>query len=95
MLSDAEIYFSQPGLGVILGAWVLAEFGDDPDRYADAKARKNYAGTSPITQASGKKGRAGPPRLDRRFVDASAYKAFSALRALTRRPRLLRPAPRP
>jgi hypothetical protein len=32
---------------------VLAEFGDDPDRYADAKARKNYAGTSPITRASG------------------------------------------
>ena len=50
----AEIYLSQPGLGVILGARVLAEFGDDPDRYADAKARKNYAGTSPITRQSGK-----------------------------------------
>jgi hypothetical protein len=34
---------------------VLAEFGDDRDRYASAKARKNYAGTSPITRASGKK----------------------------------------
>jgi transposase len=34
---DAEIYASQPGLGVILGARVLGEFGDDPDRYADAK----------------------------------------------------------
>jgi len=52
---DAEIYASQPGLGVILGARVLAEFGDDPHRYADAKARKNYAGTSPITRASGTK----------------------------------------
>jgi hypothetical protein len=40
---DAEIYRSQPGLGVILGARVLAEFGDDPDGYADAKARKNYS----------------------------------------------------
>ena len=50
---DAEIYASQPGLGVVLGARVLGEFGDDPDRYADAKARKNYAGTSPITRASG------------------------------------------
>jgi hypothetical protein len=29
---DAEIYHSQPGLGVVLGARVLAEFGDDPDR---------------------------------------------------------------
>jgi transposase len=52
---DAEIYASQPGLGVILGARVLAEFGDDPHRYADARARKNYAGTSPITRASGTK----------------------------------------
>jgi hypothetical protein len=46
---DAEIYRSQPGMGAILGARVLAEFGDDPDRYADGKARKNYAATSPIT----------------------------------------------
>jgi hypothetical protein len=52
---DAEIYASQPGLGAILGARVLAEFGDDPHRYADNKARKNYAGTSPITRASGTK----------------------------------------
>jgi transposase len=52
---DAEIYASQPGLGAILGARVLAEFGDDPHRYADSKARKNYAGTSPITRASGTK----------------------------------------
>ncbi len=52
---DAEIYTSQPGLGVILGARVLAEFGDDPHRYRDAKARKNYAGTSPITRASGRR----------------------------------------
>jgi hypothetical protein len=50
---DADIVTSQPGLGPILGARVLAEFGDDHDRYADAKARKNYAGTSPITRASG------------------------------------------
>ena len=52
---DAEILRSQPGLGPVLAARVLAEFGDDPKRYADAKARKNYAGTSPITRASGKK----------------------------------------
>jgi transposase len=53
--SDAEIYLIQPGLGVVLGAWVLAEFGDDTTRYPDARARKNYAGTSPITRQSGKK----------------------------------------
>lgn len=52
--NDAVIIKSMPGLGAILGARVLAEFGDDPDRYVDAKARRNYAGTSPITRASGK-----------------------------------------
>jgi transposase len=51
---DAEIYLSQPGIGVILGARVLAEFGDAQGRYTDAKARKNYAGTAPITRQSGK-----------------------------------------
>jgi hypothetical protein len=50
---DARIVQSQPGLGVVLAARVLAEFGDDPNRYASAKARKAYAGTAPITRASG------------------------------------------
>ena len=52
---DAVIYLSMPGLGDVLGARALGEFGDDPNRYADAKSRKNYAGTSPITVASGNK----------------------------------------
>jgi transposase len=51
---DAKIIRSQPGIGMTIGARVLGEFGDDPNRYADAKCRKNYAGTSPITRASGK-----------------------------------------
>ncbi len=50
----AKVIRSLPGLGMILGARVLAEFGDDPNRYVDAKSRKNYAGTSPITRASGR-----------------------------------------
>jgi len=52
---DADIYLSLPGLGDVLGARVLGEFGDAPERYASAKSRKNYAGTSPLTVASGKK----------------------------------------
>lgn len=52
---DAAIYLSLPGLGEVLGARVLGEFGDEPERFADAKSRRNYAGTSPITKASGKK----------------------------------------
>src|SRR5215471_9840717 len=51
----AGIYLSQPGLGPRLAARLLGEFGDDPHRYASAKGRKNYAATSPITRASGKK----------------------------------------
>lgn len=51
---DTAIYLSLPGIGNVLGGRVLGEFGDDPDRYATAKCRKNYAGTSPLTIASGK-----------------------------------------
>ena len=60
---DSDFYLSLPGVGVVLGARALGEFGDDPNRYADAKSRKNYAGTSPITRASGTQiGRACPLR---------------------------------
>jgi len=52
---DADIYLSVPGFGVVLGARALGEFGDDPNRYANSKSRRNYAGTSPRTVASGKK----------------------------------------
>jgi transposase len=77
---DADIYRSLPGLGVILGARVLGEFGDDPNRYTDAKCRKNYAGTSPLTVASGKK-RAVLARhvRNRRLYDAVDQWAFCAL----------------
>ena len=77
---DADIYRSLPGLGVVLGARVLGEFGDDPNRYTDAKSRKNYAGTSPLTVASGKK-RAVLARhvRNRRLYDAIDQWAFCAL----------------
>jgi transposase len=77
---DTDIYRSLPGLGVVLGARVLGEFGDDPNRYTDAKSRKNYAGTSPLTIASGKK-RAVLARHVRnhRLYDAIDQWAFSAL----------------
>jgi transposase len=79
---DVEIYLSQPGLGMILGARVLAEFGDDPDRYADTRGRKNYSGMSPITRASGTK-RVVLARYarNRRLGDALFRQAYSALRS--------------
>ena len=79
---DAEIIDSLPGLGLVLGARVLGEFGDDANRYADAKSRKNYAGTSPITVASGTK-RAVLARhiRNRRLADAVDQWAFCAISA--------------
>lgn len=79
---DAEIVLSQPGLGPVLGARVLAESGDDPARYVSAKARKNYAGTSPITRASGKKKIVAARYVHNdRLIDALMTQAFAALQA--------------
>jgi transposase len=79
---DADIYRSLPGLGVVLGARALGEFGDDPNRYTDAKSRRNYAGTSPLTVASGKK-RAVLARhvRNRRLYDAIDQWGFCAISA--------------
>ena len=79
---DVKIIRSLPGLGMILGARVLGEFGDDPNRYADAKSRKNYAGTSPITKASGtRKVVLARYARNRRLADACYLWAFAALTA--------------
>jgi hypothetical protein len=79
---DVEIYRSQPGLGELLGARVLGEFGDDACRYCDAKARKNYAATSPITRASGKRKSVQARYVHNdRLIDALMLQAFSALSA--------------
>jgi transposase len=79
---DAEIYLSQPGLGTVLGARVLAEFGDDKNRYTDSRARRNYAGTSPITRQSGKKKHVMARYVHNdRLIDALGLQAFAALRA--------------
>jgi transposase len=79
---DADIYLSLPGLGVILGARVLGEFGDDPNRYTDAKSRKNYAGTSPLTIASGRKRTVLARHVrNNRLYDAIDHWAFCTLLA--------------
>jgi Transposase/Transposase IS116/IS110/IS902 family len=77
---DVEIYLSQPGLGQVLGARVLAEFGDAPQRYHDARARRNYSGMAPVTRTSGKS-RAVLARhaRNRRLADALYQQAFAAL----------------
>jgi len=79
---DATIVRSLPGLGTVLGARVLGEFGDDPHRYATAKGRKAFAGTAPVTRSSGLRtvvvARAA---CNQRLVDACYLWAFAALTA--------------
>ena len=79
---DAAIVRSLPGLGMVLGARVLAEFGDDPHRYATAKGRKAFAGTAPVTRASGLRTTVvARAACNQRLVDACYLWAFAALTA--------------
>jgi transposase len=79
---QAGVLLSQPGLGVVLAARVLGEFGDDPARYATAKGPKAYGGTAPVTRASGTKTvvSARVARNDR-LANACTRWAFAALSA--------------
>jgi transposase len=79
---EAVIYRSQPGVASKLGPRLLGEFGDDPHRYASAKARKNYAGTSPITRQSGRKRTVSARSVHNdRLVDALSRQAQAAISA--------------
>src|SRR5215211_5378536 len=51
---DHKIITSFPGLADISGAIVLAEVGDDRDRFVDDRALQAFAGSAPVTRASGK-----------------------------------------
>jgi transposase len=76
------VILSFPGLGVQLGARVLAEIGDDHTRFADARGLKAYAGSSPITRASGKKSSITRRRVKNDRLNHAGYLwAFAALTA--------------
>lgn len=51
---DFEVITSFPGLGEATGARILAEIGDDRGRFADARGLKAFAGSAPVTRASGR-----------------------------------------
>jgi transposase len=77
---DAELYLSLPGLGFVLGARVIGEFGDDPNRYVDAKGRRAYSGMAPITKASGTRHVVlARYARNRQLADACYLWAFSSL----------------
>ena len=77
---DSEVVRSLPGPGTIPGARVPGESGDVPDRYATAKSRRNYAGTSPVTRASGTRRVVLARHVhNKRLADAICLRAFSAI----------------
>jgi transposase len=79
---DAAIITSFPGLGNLTGARVLAEIGDDRTRFADARGLKAFAGSAPITRASGKKTVVLHRHIKNRRLAAVGYTwALSSLRA--------------
>jgi transposase len=79
---DAGIITSFPGLGILTGARVLAETGDDRSRFQDAKGLKAYAGAAPITRASGKSRSVTHRRIKNNRLNAADYIwAFAALTA--------------
>ena len=93
---DAEIYASQPGLGVILGARVLGEFGDDPRplrRCESPQELRRHLTDHPRLghQESG----AGPLRPQPAARRRGPAMGLRLAERLTRRARLLRRAPSP
>ena len=81
-LPDAEIITSLPGLGSLTGARVLAELGDDRSRFTSARALKAYAGSAPVTRASGKSLTVTHRKVKNQRLAAVGYVwAFSALTA--------------
>lgn len=80
--ADAAIITSMPGLANTTGARILAEMGDDPDRFSSASSLKAYSGAAPVTRASGKSHAVTARRVKNNRLAAAGYVwAFSALTA--------------
>ncbi|TMQ81280.1 IS110 family transposase [Actinomadura soli] len=77
---QAEIITSIPGLGTVLGARILGEIGDDPARFSDIAGLRGFAGTAPITRASGKSKIVSARHIrNDRLADACHWWAFAAI----------------
>jgi len=76
----APILTSAPGLGAVLAARVLAEVGDDRERFSTAGGLRAFAGTAPVTRASGRSHRVRARRVrNKRLADACHWWAFAML----------------
>ncbi|TCJ31468.1 IS110 family transposase [Parafrankia sp. BMG5.11] len=77
---DHQVITSFPGLGDLLGARVLAEIGDDRTRFPEARNLKAYAGSSPVTRASGRSRTVVHRRVkNQRLASAGHLWAFGSL----------------
>jgi transposase len=76
----APVLRSAPGLGPILAARVLAEVGDDPARFTTAGGLRAFAGTAPVTRASGRSHYVKARKVrNKRLGDACHWWAFAML----------------
>ncbi|GAA4731109.1 IS110 family transposase [Phytohabitans rumicis] len=76
----AKIYTSLPGCGLLTGARLLAEIGDDPARFATSKGLRAYAGVAPLTWESGSSRLVTHRRIcDRRLKRTAILWAFTSL----------------
>jgi transposase len=76
----APVLISAPGLGPVLGARLLSEIGDDPARFATAQALRAFAGTAPVTRASGRSSHVIARTIrNKRLADACHWWAFASL----------------
>jgi transposase len=77
---QAVILRSAPGLGPVLAARVLAEIGDDPTRFATPGNLRAFAGTAPVTRASGRSHYVKARKVrNKRLGDACHWWAFAML----------------
>ena len=76
----APILRSAPGLGPVLAARVLAEIGDDPTRFTGPNNVRAFAGTAPVTRASGRSRFVHARKIrNKRLGDACHWWAYAAL----------------
>jgi transposase len=76
----AQLFESVPGLGPVTGARILAEIGDDRDRFKTAQGLRSFAGTAPITRASGRSKVVSARHVhNKRLADACHWWAFNSL----------------
>jgi transposase len=76
----APILRSAPGLGPVLAARVLAEIGDDPTRFDSPAGLRAFAGTAPVTRASGRSRYVKARKIrNKRLGDACHWWAFAML----------------